>query len=54
MDTPSIDREPKSPAARNAFQRLGGIVGSAILAIGAAALIGWGLVELYVKVVTLD
>jgi hypothetical protein len=39
---------------RSAFRRLERVVGSVLLAVGAAALIGWVIVELYVKVVTVD
>ncbi|CAN7760917.1 hypothetical protein LJR084_007177 [Variovorax sp. LjRoot84] len=40
--------------ASSAFRRIEGRAASVLLAIGAAALIGWLVVELYVAVVTLD
>jgi hypothetical protein len=39
---------------RNAFRQIERAVASVLLVIGAAALIGWVVVELYVKVVTAD
>jgi hypothetical protein len=40
--------------ARIAFRHIERVVVSALLAIGAAALIGWVDVKLYVKVITAD
>ncbi len=42
------------PALRSALKRLERVAASVLLVIGAAALIGWVVVELYVKVVTAD
>lgn len=39
---------------RIVFRRIEGSVGSLLLVIGAAASIGWLVVELYVKAVTMN
>ncbi len=49
-DDPPTDR----PALRAARTRLERVAVSVLLAIGAAVLIGWLFVELYVKLVTAD
>lgn len=54
MKSSSGDRGPNNSPMRSAFQRRQGIVGSVILIVGAAALVGWLVVELYVAVVTFD
>ncbi|WP_454912741.1 hypothetical protein [Variovorax gossypii] len=41
-------------ALRSAFKQLERVAASVLLVIGAAALIGWLVVELYVKAVTAD
>lgn len=47
----SVDR----PIVRSAFkQRLERVAASVLLVVGAAALIGWIVVELYVTAVTAD
>ncbi|WP_162569679.1 hypothetical protein [Variovorax sp. SRS16] len=54
MDNASQAR-PKGPLTPVAGSRVAGkIVSSVILLIGAAALVGWLVMELYVKVVTAD
>jgi len=50
LDPAASDR----PIKRSTFKRIERVVPSVLLAIGAAALIGWIAVQLYVKVVTLD
>lgn len=42
------------PMANSALRRIEGKTASVLLAMGAAALIGWLVVELYVATVTLD
>jgi len=42
------------PTLRSAFKRFERIAASVLLAVGAAALLGWIVVELYVKAVTAD
>jgi hypothetical protein len=55
MDLPSRDRPPGNMPMVSACRYLAGkAVSSVILLIGAAALIGWVAVELYVAMVTLD
>lgn len=54
MKTSSSDRGLDAAPLRTASGRLEGVVGAALLAIGTAALIGWALIALYVKVVTID
>jgi hypothetical protein len=47
---PSVGRS----IVRSAFKRLERVAASVLLVIGAAALIGWVVVELYVIAVTAD
>lgn len=55
MDLPSRDRPPGNTPMASACRYLAGkAVSSVILLIGAAALIGWIAVELYVAIVTMD
>lgn len=55
MDLPSRDRRPGDTPMASACRYLAGkVVSSVILLIGAAALIGWVAVELYVAIVTMD
>ncbi|WP_162590481.1 hypothetical protein [Variovorax sp. RA8] len=55
MDLPSRDRRPGDTPMASACRYLAGkVVSTVILLIGAAALIGWVAVELYVAIVTLD
>jgi len=54
MKRPSGDSPVDRSIARSTFRRLERVVGSVLLAVGAAALIGWVIVEFYVKVVTMD
>lgn len=49
-DDPPTDR----PTLRAARRRLERVTASVLLAVGAAALIGWLFIELYVKAVTAD
>ena len=55
MDLPSRDRPSGDTSKASACRYVAGkAVSSIILLIGAAALIGWLAVELYVAVVTVD
>ncbi|CAN7761210.1 hypothetical protein LJR290_007099 [Variovorax sp. LjRoot290] len=55
MDLSSRDRPPGNTSMASARRYLAGkAVSSVILLIGAAALIGWLAVELYVAMVTID
>ncbi|HQT51103.1 MULTISPECIES: hypothetical protein [unclassified Acidovorax] len=50
----SVDSSGGRSKMRTALRQIERAVASVLLVIGAAALIGWVLVELYVKVVTAD
>jgi len=54
MNPSSRERRPGSSLADRARRHLAGVAASVILAIGAAALIGWLVTEIYVAAVTRD